>query len=192
MSRCLTGALPHRASLELAQLATELGGGFGYCADCSTIGAGWISSKFLLDLLISPETRDVTDVAHEVYAVASRDVKKSRAFVEEQYTEAGVEGAHKVSWASFDGRLLRRRLTPPLLSQVITYGSYQELFDDPNCDVVYIGTVSAVRNYPFRSLTLFRSPTPTTILKSTPPSPLESTSSARRPSLPTLSRRKLS
>lgn len=70
---------------------------------------GWISTKFVLDLLADPSTRDVSDVRHEVVAVGSRSRESAAKFVESVWKEAGVtEGQDKVK----------------------THGSYDELFAD--------------------------------------------------------------
>lgn len=73
------------------------------------VGLGWISNKFVIDLLSPPETREVSDVQHVVHAVASRSADKGPVFLKAAYDEAGAEGAEKV----------------------ISYGSYDELFADP-------------------------------------------------------------
>lgn len=107
-------------------------------------GCGWISEKFLLDLVVDPATRDVKDIQHEVYAVASRSKDKAGAFVQKYFKEAGVEGADKVSLlptciirpSLLCG--LADRLSPKL--QVKLYGSYEDLFADANVDCVYVGT----------------------------------------------------
>jgi hypothetical protein len=63
-------------------------------------GCGWISEKFTKDLLVSPSTRGVTDIAHEVYAVGSRGEGKAKKFVDTFFKEVGAEGAEKVSCCS--------------------------------------------------------------------------------------------
>lgn len=69
---------------------------------------------FVRDLLCNPATRDVTDVAHKVVAVASSRAKESAA-----------------------GFLEKVNLAP---EGVALYGSYAELVSDPNIDVVYVAT----------------------------------------------------
>ncbi|BGP19505.1 hypothetical protein JCM10213_006325 [Rhodosporidiobolus nylandii] len=83
------------------------------------LATGWISTKFALDLLVDPATRDVTDVKHEIVAVGSRSRDSAAKFVENVWGEAGVtEGKDKVE----------------------LYGSYDELVKNPNIDAIYIGT----------------------------------------------------
>ncbi|GJN93159.1 hypothetical protein Rhopal_006206-T1 [Rhodotorula paludigena] len=83
------------------------------------LATGWISNKFVLDLLVHPSTRDVSDVAHVVGAVASRSEESAASFIERTWKEAGVtEGKDAVK----------------------RYGSYQQLYDDPNIDCIYVGT----------------------------------------------------
>mgnify|MGYP001559688451 FL=1 len=70
----------------------------------------WISTKFSLDLLVDPSTRDVNDVSHVIAAVASRSVDKAAHFVEDVWKEAGVtEGKESVK----------------------LYGNYEDLYADP-------------------------------------------------------------
>lgn len=74
------------------------------------LATGWISNKFVLDLLVHPSTRDVSDVAHVVGAVASRSEESAASFIERTWKEAGVTEGKDV---------------------VKKYGSYQQLYDDP-------------------------------------------------------------
>lgn len=76
------------------------------------ISTGWISDKFVRDLLVDPATRGVKDVEHVVAAVASRTTERAAEFLKE--VSAG--------------------------SAVKTYGNYAQLCSDPDVDVVYIGT----------------------------------------------------
>lgn len=84
---------------------------------CST---GWISTKFSLDLLIAPSTRNVSDVAHVISAVASRTLESAFNFVDKVWSEAGVE--------------------KPAQGVVKLFGNYQEMFESNEVDIVYIGT----------------------------------------------------
>lgn len=65
------------------------------------IGLGWISNEFCEALSVVPQT--------ELYAVASRSLKKAEQFKEKHHA-------------------------------VKAYGSYEELYNDPEVDIVYIGT----------------------------------------------------
>ncbi|KAI1329329.1 hypothetical protein F5Y16DRAFT_366539 [Xylariaceae sp. FL0255] len=78
------------------------------------MATGGIAQTFVKDLLTNPTSRDVHDVAHKVVAVASSRSKDS-----------AVSFLDKVKLAP-DG--------------VKTYGSYNELVNDPNVDVVYVAT----------------------------------------------------
>ncbi|KAG1781045.1 hypothetical protein EV702DRAFT_1077323 [Suillus placidus] len=77
------------------------------------ISTGRIANCFVIDLLVDPETRDVTDVAHKVTAVGSRSIQSAKNFIDEY-----AEGDKSIK----------------------AYGSYAGVFADPNVDAVYIGT----------------------------------------------------
>lgn len=72
------------------------------------------AAVFVRDLLCNPATRDVSDVAHKVVAVASSRSKESAA-----------------------GFLEKVNLAP---EGVKLYGSYDELVNDPDVDCVYVAT----------------------------------------------------
>lgn len=76
-------------------------------------------------MLVDPSTRGVTDVQHAITAVGSRSVPSAEAFIA-KLRNAGGASAHGVANGALD------RATP--------YGSYDEVFADPQVDVVYIGT----------------------------------------------------
>ncbi|KAK9455944.1 hypothetical protein V1511DRAFT_324322 [Dipodascopsis uninucleata] len=77
------------------------------------IGAGAITENFVKDILSDPVERHVFDVAHKVHAVSSRSKEKAQAFIDKSTGDAG--------------------------KSIIAYGSYDELFADPDVDCVYIG-----------------------------------------------------
>lgn len=77
------------------------------------ISTGRIANCFVTDLLVDPETRNVTDVAHKVTAVGSRSVQSAENFIAE--------------YAKGD-------------KSIKAYGSYAGVFADPNVDAVYIST----------------------------------------------------
>ncbi|KAI0406293.1 hypothetical protein F4802DRAFT_606281 [Xylaria palmicola] len=78
------------------------------------LATGFIAQMFVRDLLCNPATRDVSDVAHKVVAVASsRSRDGAAAFLE------------KVNLAPEGVKL---------------YGSYAELVSDPDVDCVYVAT----------------------------------------------------
>ncbi|GAA5950231.1 hypothetical protein JCM21900_003517 [Sporobolomyces salmonicolor] len=83
------------------------------------LATGWISTKFSLDLLVDPATRNVSDVQHQIVAVASRSKDSAAKFVDNVWEEAGVT----------EGK-----------DQVKLYGSYGELFKDKDVDCIYVGT----------------------------------------------------
>jgi predicted dehydrogenase len=68
---------------------------------------------FTKDLLTNPLTREVSDVAHEVVAVASStSVSRAEKFLEQVKAPKSAKA----------------------------YGSYYELVEDPNIDVIYVAT----------------------------------------------------
>ncbi|KAI1266240.1 hypothetical protein F5Y18DRAFT_24580 [Xylariaceae sp. FL1019] len=78
------------------------------------MATGGIAQTFVKDLLTDPATRDVTDVAHKVVAVASSRSKDSAvAFLDK--VKLAPEG-------------------------VALYGSYDELVNDSNVDCIYVAT----------------------------------------------------
>ncbi|CAL1714739.1 unnamed protein product [Somion occarium] len=77
------------------------------------ISTGFIAEAFVKDLRVDPKTRDVHDVVHVVAAVGSRSVEKAQTFIDKH--------------AAGD-------------TSIKTYGSYAEVYADPNVDAVYIGT----------------------------------------------------
>ncbi|KIO20023.1 hypothetical protein M407DRAFT_142228 [Tulasnella calospora MUT 4182] len=79
------------------------------------MGAGWISSCFVKDILLDPSTRDVDDVAHKVTGVGSRDAKKAQEWID-KYITGDAHGEAKA------------------------YGSYEELANASDVDAIYIGT----------------------------------------------------
>ncbi|KDE04255.1 hypothetical protein MVLG_05283 [Microbotryum lychnidis-dioicae p1A1 Lamole] len=83
------------------------------------LACGWISRMFVTDLLSDPSTREVNDVKHSIYAVASRDIKKVQPFLDQCWEEAKAQ----------EGK-----------DEVKQYGSYDELCADKNIDCIYIGT----------------------------------------------------
>ncbi|CAG7847775.1 Trans-1,2-dihydrobenzene-1,2-diol dehydrogenase; AltName: Full=D-xylose 1-dehydrogenase; AltName: Full=D-xylose-NADP dehydrogenase; AltName: Full=Dimeric dihydrodiol dehydrogenase [Serendipita indica DSM 11827] len=77
------------------------------------LGAGYISGKFVSDIILDPKTRGVTDVVHKLVAVGSRDAAKGKEFL------AKITGKDD--------------------HPAKIYGSYEEVVKDPNVDAVYIG-----------------------------------------------------
>jgi predicted dehydrogenase len=86
------------------------------------LATGWISQKFALDLLIAPSTRGVDDIAsHKIAAVASRSVDSADSFVRKIWSEAGLPYDKEAE-------------------NVKKLGSYEELYESDQIDVIYIGT----------------------------------------------------
>ncbi|EGG02826.1 uncharacterized protein MELLADRAFT_117492, partial [Melampsora larici-populina 98AG31] len=78
------------------------------------LAAGKISKVFVDDLLIDPRTREVTDISHKLVAVGSRSIERAQEFIN--------------SFEKLKGE------------KVQAYGSYEELFNDQEVDIVYIGS----------------------------------------------------
>jgi len=78
------------------------------------VASGHISSVFVKDIILDPKTRNVHDIIHKVVAVGSRDVDKAKAFVSQFI-------AHE--------------------QDVKAYGSYEEVYADPNVDAIYVGEI---------------------------------------------------
>lgn len=74
---------------------------------------GGIAKQFTKDLLISPTTRDVHDIKHEVTAAAS---SSSTSRAQDFLTQLNAPPSAKA------------------------YGSYKELVSDPNVDIIYVAT----------------------------------------------------
>ncbi|ORY27923.1 hypothetical protein BCR39DRAFT_217143 [Naematelia encephala] len=87
------------------------------------IATGNISVKFAKDLLVDPSTRGAFDVAHRVAAVGSRSVRSAQRFIDRLKTERQTSGVLESE-----------------IEQCKAYGSYDEVYDDPEVDVIYIGT----------------------------------------------------
>ncbi|KAH9004722.1 NAD(P)-binding protein [Lactarius hatsudake] len=77
------------------------------------ISTGEISKAFVKDILLDPKTRGVQDVVHKVAAVGSRNIESAISFV---------------------GKLIDAD------ERTKVYGNYSGVYNDPDVDVVYIGT----------------------------------------------------
>ncbi|KAF9069752.1 hypothetical protein BDP27DRAFT_1324912 [Rhodocollybia butyracea] len=78
------------------------------------ISTGGISHQFVKDLLIDPNTRNVQDVIHKITAVGSRSIEKAREFID----NLGLAGDKDVK----------------------AYGSYDEVYNNADVDVIYVAT----------------------------------------------------
>ncbi|KAI0011714.1 NAD(P)-binding protein [Xylariaceae sp. FL0662B] len=88
------------------------------------MATGNIAQTFTKDLLTNPASRDVYDIAHKLVAVASSSSKDSAtAFLEKVKAPDGVKA----------------------------YGSYHELVNDPDVDIVYVATP---HSHHFQNVTL--------------------------------------
>ncbi|KAK2795416.1 hypothetical protein FQN52_005182 [Onygenales sp. PD_12] len=77
------------------------------------MATGWIVETFTKDMLIDPALRGAQDISHTITAVASSSSKaKAEKFIADQNIPAPCTA----------------------------YGSYEELVNDPNIDIVYIAT----------------------------------------------------
>lgn len=79
------------------------------------MATGAIADLFARDLLKDPSTRDVQDVAHIVQAVAA---------------SSSLEKAQKFASDITEGKP----------HSITSYGSYKELVEDPNVDIIYVAT----------------------------------------------------
>ncbi|KAH7183301.1 uncharacterized protein B0J16DRAFT_307585 [Fusarium flagelliforme] len=77
------------------------------------LGTGWISTMFLTDIL---KTRPDAKASHTITALGSSSLEKGNAFVEKLWRGAPEKPKPQV------------------------YADYQGVYDDPNVDVVYVGT----------------------------------------------------
>ena len=77
------------------------------------LGTGWISTMFLTDLL---KTRPDAKASHTITALGSSSLDKGNTFVEKLWKDALEKPKPQV------------------------YADYQGVYDDPNVDVVYVGT----------------------------------------------------
>ncbi|PVH82572.1 NAD(P)-binding protein [Cadophora sp. DSE1049] len=80
------------------------------------LATGSIAKRFVKDLLISPQSRGVADIKHQVTAVgSSSSTQVADSFVSEQ-------------------------VLPGQNDPCATYGSYEDLVKDSNVDIIYIAT----------------------------------------------------
>ncbi|KAL8667997.1 MAG: hypothetical protein Q9168_007134 [Polycauliona sp. 1 TL-2023] len=84
-----------------------------YTVRWGILATGWIADLFVKDLILDPSTRHVSDVKHEVKAVASStSADRAKKFLEECKVPEGAAA----------------------------YGSYEELVKDKNVDIIYVAT----------------------------------------------------
>ncbi|WVN90151.1 uncharacterized protein L203_105387 [Cryptococcus depauperatus CBS 7841] len=96
-----------------------------FVAQWGILGCGWISSEFAQDISRPMASRNVTDVSHAIAAVGSRSLLKAKEFVN-KFTPDGA-AAQQAGLVDFKPR---------------PYGSYREVVEDPNVDIVYVGTMN--------------------------------------------------
>ncbi|WVW82641.1 hypothetical protein I302_104652 [Kwoniella bestiolae CBS 10118] len=95
-----------------------------YVASWGIIGCGWISSMFVKDLCV--EREDSTEISHSIVAVGSRDLKKAQIFVDEFCPKGSTAQARN-----------------PGLPKPAAFGSYEEVFNHKDVDIIYIGTLNS-------------------------------------------------
>ncbi|RSH80752.1 hypothetical protein EHS25_007088 [Saitozyma podzolica] len=91
------------------------------------ISTGGIATEFSQDLCVDPSTRGVTDISHAIAAVGSRSVASAQKFIDGLRSGPETEGW---SWGAKNG----------VLDGCTPHGNYQDVYNDPNVDVIYIGT----------------------------------------------------
>ncbi|ORX38668.1 hypothetical protein BD324DRAFT_608065 [Kockovaella imperatae] len=96
-----------------------------FVAQWGVVGCGWISSEFVMDITRPTSLRKVSDVSHALAAVGSRSLPKAEDFIS-KYCPDGACG-QKDGLVDFKPR---------------AYGSYKEVADDPNVNIVYVGTMN--------------------------------------------------
>ncbi|WVR07379.1 hypothetical protein IAU60_004420 [Kwoniella sp. DSM 27419] len=96
-----------------------------FVAQWGILGCGWISSEFAKDVSRPMSSRNVTDVSHAIAAVGSRSLAKAEDFIKTHCPE-GAAGQQD-GWVDFKPK---------------GYGSYKEVVDDPNVNIVYVGTMN--------------------------------------------------
>ncbi|WWD16991.1 hypothetical protein CI109_101427 [Kwoniella shandongensis] len=90
------------------------------------ISTGNIATTFCKDLLVDPCTRNASDVHHQITAIGSRSVPSAEGFL----TKLKESAIDHFEWGIKNGALEGCK----------PYGSYEEVYNDPNVDVVYIAT----------------------------------------------------
>lgn len=88
-----------------------------YTCRWGILATGGIASKFAKDLMEDPAKREVDDVRHEIVAIAS-STSKDRA--EDFVRRMGIDKAHS--------------------REINCYGTYEELVENPEVDIVYVAT----------------------------------------------------
>ncbi|WRT68239.1 uncharacterized protein IL334_005215 [Kwoniella shivajii] len=96
-----------------------------FVAQWGILGCGWISSEFVKDICRPPSSRGVNDISHAVAAAGSRSLSKAEEFLETNIPNGGA--------AQQDGSV---DFKPK------AYGSYQGVIEDPNVNIVYVGTLN--------------------------------------------------
>ncbi|KAK8854925.1 hypothetical protein IAR55_003664 [Kwoniella newhampshirensis] len=96
-----------------------------FVAQWGVLGCGWISSEFTKDVSRPMASRGVTDVTHAIAAVGSRSLSKAEDFIAANCPR-GAAGQQ-------DGLVGFKTKA---------YGSYKGVIDDPNVNIVYVGTMN--------------------------------------------------
>ncbi|TIA73465.1 hypothetical protein E3P89_01754 [Wallemia ichthyophaga] len=103
--------MPDIGSKQHQQLSSSSSLLMTFTLNFGIVGLGGISETFARDLLTNPLDRGVSDVNHKLVAAGSSSDKKARDFLE----RVGASSA-------------------------TAYSSYEDVYNDPNVTVVYIGT----------------------------------------------------
>ncbi|OCF37777.1 dimeric dihydrodiol dehydrogenase [Kwoniella heveanensis BCC8398] len=96
-----------------------------FVAQWGILGCGWISSEFAKDISFPTTSRGTTDVSHAIAAVGSRSLPKAEEFIKKWCPDGAI--AQKEGHVKFAPK---------------AYGSYKEVVDDPNVNIVYVGTMN--------------------------------------------------
>ncbi|WRT66681.1 uncharacterized protein IL334_003641 [Kwoniella shivajii] len=87
------------------------------------ISTGNIANTFCKDLLVDPSTRKADDVFHKITAIGSRSVNSAQSFLNNLNSSQD-----HFRWGVSNGAL----------DGCSAYGNYDQVYNDPNVDVVYI------------------------------------------------------
>ncbi|KAK8864696.1 hypothetical protein IAR55_001948 [Kwoniella newhampshirensis] len=89
------------------------------------ISTGDIATTFCKDLLVDPSTRNATDIFHKITAIGSRSLSSAKTFLHDL-----EESTDRFKWGVENGSL----------EGCHTLGSYEEVYNHPDVDVVYVAT----------------------------------------------------
>ncbi|WWC63118.1 uncharacterized protein I303_105718 [Kwoniella dejecticola CBS 10117] len=96
-----------------------------FVAQWGIIGCGWISTEFVQDICRPPSSRGVKNISHAVAAAGSRNIAKAQGFLDKNCPQGAA--AQQDGLVDFKPK---------------AYGSYKGVVEDPNVNIVYIGTMN--------------------------------------------------